>query len=105
MRALNSGVDLQGICLYPAVDIPDWQTGEWAKIGIFDIEDRASCERVPCEQYIDELRRWEKILDRPQSIEPDAVEGGAGRVQLSEVRDQARRWEAETPGLQTVGSK
>jgi beta-glucosidase/6-phospho-beta-glucosidase/beta-galactosidase len=105
MRAINSGVDLQGICLYPVVDIPDWQTNEWAKIGIYDIEDRDSCERIPCEPYIDELRRWQKTLDRVESIEPDGLDGGAGRVQLSEVRDHAREWEASTPGSQTIGSK
>ncbi|MGE5141103.1 MAG: beta-glucosidase, partial [Rudaea sp.] len=29
LRALNDGIDLQGICLFPSIDMPDWQTGEW----------------------------------------------------------------------------
>jgi beta-glucosidase/6-phospho-beta-glucosidase/beta-galactosidase len=105
LRALNSGVDLHGVCLYPCVDIPDWNTGEWAKIGIYDIEDRESCERVPHEPYIEELRRWQKVLDRRESIGRHGETGGAGRVELREVREHARRWEAETPGSQTVGGK
>lgn len=84
MKAMRMGVDLQGVCLYPAVDIPDWNTGEWAKIGIFDIEDRETCERIPCEPYIGELRRWQKLLDQPERFEPDG-----GRIELDEVRKRA----------------
>ena len=103
MKALNSGVDLQGVCLYPFVDIPDWQTQQWAKIGIYDIEDRVSCERIPCDAYIAELRRWQKLLDQPENVEPDAFGNQWGRVQLSEVHKHAAEWEAKTAGSQKVG--
>jgi beta-glucosidase/6-phospho-beta-glucosidase/beta-galactosidase len=97
MKALNGGVDLQGICLYPFVDIPDWQSQKWAKIGLYDIEDAASCERVPCEPYIEELRRWQKKLDQPENVEPDGYGNRWGRVQLAEVRKHAADWE-KAPG-------
>lgn len=100
MKALNSGVDLQGICLYPCVDIPDWNSGEWAKIGIYDVKEPESCERHPCTPYIDELRRWQKILDRPEQVEPDALGGEWGQVNLAEVRKYAAEWERKTPGSQ-----
>lgn len=103
LKALNGGVDLHGVCLYPCVDIPDWLTGDWAKIGIFDIADGHALERCPCDPYIEELRRWQGILDRPQRVEPDALGREWGPVQLSEVREYARRWEAESPGVQSVG--
>jgi beta-glucosidase/6-phospho-beta-glucosidase/beta-galactosidase len=93
LKALNAGIDLQGVCLYPCVDIPDWNSGEWAKIGIFDIEDKETCERLPHQPYIDALRRWQKVLDRPENVEPDSLNGDDRRVQLEEVRDMARRWE------------
>ncbi|HEY0867907.1 MAG TPA: hypothetical protein VGE01_11025 [Fimbriimonas sp.] len=86
-KALNSGVDLQGVCLYPIVDIPDWNSGEWARIGMYDIEDTDTCERIPHGPYIDELRRWQKILDQPEHIESDE-----GRVELDEVRRHAREY-------------
>jgi beta-glucosidase/6-phospho-beta-glucosidase/beta-galactosidase len=106
LRALNSGVDLQGVCLYPCVDIPDWNSGEMAQIGIYDLKDTEACERVPCDAYIEELHRWQQILDHPQHVEPDALRaGGLGTVQLSEVRRHAREWEAQTPGKQTVGAR
>ncbi|HEU4754737.1 MAG TPA: hypothetical protein VFU47_16635, partial [Armatimonadota bacterium] len=106
MKALVSGVDLQGVCLYPCVDIPDWNTGEWAQIGIFELADRDTLERCPCDEYITELRRWQEILDRPQNIEPDAAPGGLGRVDLTEVRRYAEKWAAENGvGRVTAGVK
>lgn len=104
MKALNSGIDLHGVCLYPCVDIPDWQTDEWARIGIFDIEDRETCERIPCDSYIQELRRWQKKLDQPGEIDGDAFGQKWGRVQLEEVRQHAEEWEAKTRGSQRVGA-
>jgi beta-glucosidase/6-phospho-beta-glucosidase/beta-galactosidase len=101
LKALNSGIDLQGICLYPCVDIQDWNTGKLAQIGIYDLKDSEHCERVPCQNYVDELRRWEKILDHPDDIEADTLSrSGLGTVQLSEVRECARKWEEDTPGRQ-----
>jgi beta-glucosidase/6-phospho-beta-glucosidase/beta-galactosidase len=102
MKALNGGVDLHGVCLYPCVDIPDWQSGKWAKIGLFDINDPAGCERCPCDPYIEELRRWEKLIDHAERFDPEELAGEGPRVQLSELREYAREWESRTPGSQTV---
>lgn len=104
MRALNSGVDLQGVCLYPCIDIPDWQSDEWARIGIFDIHDRDTCERIPCESYINELHHWQKTLDQPEHVESDRFGNEWGRVQLDEVRRHAKEWEQNSPGVQKVGA-
>jgi hypothetical protein len=70
---------------------------------MFDIEDEASCQRIPCHPYIEELRRWQRLLDTPEQIEPDGDGSGPGRVQLRELRQHARRWEQETAGSQHVG--
>lgn len=91
-KAINSGVDLHGVCLYPFVDVPDWWTQKWAKIGIFDVADKHSFERVPCDAYIEELRRWQKALDQPENVEPDGYGHRWGRVQLEEVRRYAAEW-------------
>ena len=105
MKALNCGIDLQGVCLYPCVDVPDWQTGEWAKIGIFDIEDRETCERIPCDSYIQELRKWQNLLDQSERIEGHSFGDKWGRVELDEVRRHAREWEEQTSGVQKVGAE
>jgi hypothetical protein len=93
LKALNSGVDLHGVCLYPFVDLPDWWTQTWAKIGVYDIADKERFERVPCDAYIEELRRWQKLLDQPENVEPDGYGHQWGRVQLEEVRRYAAEWE------------
>lgn len=99
MIAINRGVDLHGVCLYPFVDIPDWQSGEWAKIGVYDVEDRESCKRIPCDSYIAELRRWQHMLDQPEHYEADSLDGsGPGVVQLQEVKKHAKEWEARKAG-------
>lgn len=95
-KALNAGVDLQGVCLYPFVDLPDWWSQEWAKIGVYDVADKDSFERVPCDAYVNELRRWQKMLDQPESVEPDGYGSSWGRVQLAEVRRYATEWERKT---------
>lgn len=97
LKALNAGVDLHGVCLYPFVDLPDWWTQKWAKIGVYDIADKTSFERVPCDAYIAELRRWQKLLDQPENVEPDGYGNRWGRVQLAEVRRYAAEWAERSP--------
>ena len=97
LKALNDGVDLHGVCLYPFVDLPDWWSQEWAKIGIYDVADKESFERVPYDPYIEELRRWQKTLDQPENVEPDGYGNEWGRVQLDEVRRYAAQWEQKVP--------
>ncbi len=92
LKALNAGVDLHGVCLYPFVDLPDWWTQKWAEIGVYDVRDKTGFERVPCDPYIAELRRWQKLLDQPENVEPDGYGNQWGRVQLPEVRRYAAEW-------------
>jgi len=99
LKALNAGVELHGVCLYPFVDVPDWWTQKWAKIGIYDVADKESFERVPCDPYIAELRRWQKLLDQPENVEPDGYGNQWGRVQLGEVREYAAKL-AQVPDSQ-----
>jgi beta-glucosidase/6-phospho-beta-glucosidase/beta-galactosidase len=37
MGAIANGVDLQGVCLYPIIDMPDWYSGEWIEYGMWDL--------------------------------------------------------------------
>jgi len=63
LAALEQGVGLHGICLYPGVDMRDWDTGEWVRNGFYDIvEENGDLKRVPAAAYVDELRRWQNIL-------------------------------------------
>jgi len=96
LKAINGGVELHGVCLYPFVDVPDWWSQDWAKIGIYDITDKEEFERVPSDPYIAELRRWQKTLDQPGKVASEGYGKDWGRVELNEVRKFAAEW-AESP--------
>ena len=104
LKAINAGVDLHGVCLYPFIDVPDWFNQKWAKIGIYDVADDDSFERVPCDAYIEELRRWQKLLDQPENVEPDGYGHRWGRVQLAEVRKYAAEWGEKAPAPQDTSA-
>lgn len=89
MAAVNEGIDLHGICLFPAVDMPDWHSGQWLHNGICDlVEERGDLKRVPFQPYVDELRRWQKELNRVTSVDTDPY---SDPVELQDVIDAARR--------------
>jgi hypothetical protein len=89
MKALNAGVDLQGVCLFPFIDMPDWNSGKPACIGVYERADDGG--RVPCQPYIDELRKWEHLLEHPEHSDA-VVNSSDDGVQLSEVKRLARAW-------------
>jgi beta-glucosidase/6-phospho-beta-glucosidase/beta-galactosidase len=56
-RAL--GVPLEGLCIYPIIDRPDWDDpSRWHNSGVWDLCRSADgrLERVPCAEYVEELR-------------------------------------------------
>ncbi|MGY4515046.1 family 1 glycosylhydrolase [Lysobacter sp. HA18] len=93
MAAVNRGIDLHGICLYPAVDMPDWHTGEWLHNGICDVEDDGGrLRRVPYRPYVDELRRWQRELNRVTELDEDPF---SDPVELQDVIDAAKRYQTQ----------
>jgi beta-glucosidase/6-phospho-beta-glucosidase/beta-galactosidase len=59
VQAIDNGVDLQGVCFYPAIDIPDWNSSEWAHIGLCDVDPQHGLARRPVAPYIAELQCWQ----------------------------------------------
>jgi beta-glucosidase/6-phospho-beta-glucosidase/beta-galactosidase len=89
LAAVDSGIDLHGICLFPAVDMQDWHTGEWLHNGICDLVDEGGdLKRVPAENYVNELRRWQKELNRVTVLDEDPF---SDPVELQDVIDAAKR--------------
>ncbi len=89
LAAVRRGIDLQGICLFPAVDMPDWHTGEWVHNGICDVvDDNGDLKRVPHQEFVDELRRWQKELNRVTRLDEDPF---SDPVDLQDVIDAAHR--------------
>jgi beta-glucosidase/6-phospho-beta-glucosidase/beta-galactosidase len=72
LAAVLQGIELHGVCLFPAVDMPNWHTGEWLHNGICDlVREGDDLRRVPFKPYIAELRRWQKILNRVTELDED----------------------------------
>jgi beta-glucosidase/6-phospho-beta-glucosidase/beta-galactosidase len=89
LAAVDEGIDLHGVCLFPAVDMPNWHTGEWLHNGIFDlVEEGGSLRRVPFAPYVEELRRWQRLLNRVTVLDDDPF---SDPVELQDVVDAARR--------------
>ncbi len=89
LAAVHRGIDLHGICLFPAVDMPDWHTGEWLHNGICDlVAEGDDLRRVPYEPYIEELRRWQKLLNRVTVLDEDPF---SDPVDLQDVIAAAER--------------
>jgi beta-glucosidase/6-phospho-beta-glucosidase/beta-galactosidase len=89
MAAVNQGIDLHGICLFPAVDMPDWHTGEWLHNGICDVAERDGVlVREADRDYVAELRRWQKDLNRVTAVDEDPY---SDPVDLQDVIDAAKR--------------
>jgi len=89
LAAVNRGIDLHGICLYPGVDMQDWHTGEWLHSGIADLVPQGGdLARVPYAPYIDDLRRWQKELNRVTVLDEDPF---SDPVDLHDVEEAAKR--------------
>jgi beta-glucosidase/6-phospho-beta-glucosidase/beta-galactosidase len=89
LAAVEAGIDLHGICIFPAVDMQDWHTGEWLHNGICDLlPENDDLKREPDREYIDELRRWQKELNRVTELDEDPF---SDPVELQDVIDAAKR--------------
>jgi beta-glucosidase/6-phospho-beta-glucosidase/beta-galactosidase len=93
LAAVKQGMQLHGICLFPGVDMPDWHTGQWLHNGICDLEEcEGGLRRVPHQPYVDELRRWQKALNRVTVLDEDPY---SDPVNLQDVVDAARRMQPQ----------
>ena len=89
LAAVNSGIDLHGICLFPAIDMPDWHTGQWLRNGLCDVVPEGNVlNRVECAPYIAELRRLQQELNRVTELDEDPF---SDPVELQDVIDAAKR--------------
>ena len=89
LAAVNRGVELHGICLFPAVDMQDWHTREWLHMGIADVEPlpNGALMRKPFLPYVEELHRWQRLLKRVETLDQDPYDKP---VTLEEIRAVAR---------------
>jgi beta-glucosidase/6-phospho-beta-glucosidase/beta-galactosidase len=89
LAAVARGVDLHGICLFPAVDMTDWHNGEWLHMGIADVERLPSgaLMRTPFVPYVEALHTWQRRLGRPTELDEDPY---SAAVDLADIERAAR---------------
>jgi beta-glucosidase/6-phospho-beta-glucosidase/beta-galactosidase len=90
LAAVNRGVNLHGVCLFPAVDMTDWHTGKWLHMGIADVEELAdgTLMRRPFLPYTQMLRQWQKRLKRVTRLDNDPYDTP---VDLDDIVEAAKR--------------
>ena len=89
LASVDRGMELHGVCLFPGVDMPDWNTGEWLHNGIADLQpDGDDLIRIPDPEYVEELHHWERFLGRPEHLDEDPF---SDAVDLGDVVAAARR--------------
>ena len=93
LAAIDVGIDLHGICVFPAVDMPHWHTGEGLHIGICDLlEEGGILKRCPYEPYVQELRRWQKQFAGGASNPLSHV------IKLEDIIEAAKRRQQDKDG-------
>ena len=74
-RAIAEGTPIEGVCLYPILDRPDWHhVDHWHHSGLWDLEPDADgrLQRVLIADYAAELRRAQQGIE---VVEPGAATG------------------------------
>jgi hypothetical protein len=67
--------------------MPDWHTGEWLHNGLCDlVEENGTLKRVSFQPYIDEMRRWQRRLNRVTELDEDPF---SDPVDLSDIKKAA----------------
>ena len=101
IAALKAGVDVQGVCIYPLVDMREWkrgQIGEWGRLGLWDIREADGVvQRVENPGYLRALAETRArleasgLLPRPiAASEPPLRQKHASRDAEDVSRDVAR---------------
>ena len=64
-RARAERVPVEGLCIYPVIDRPDWDDPDhWHNSGLWDLQPGQGerLDRVACEEYLEELGRAQALL-------------------------------------------
>jgi len=61
--AIAKGVDLQGVCIYPVTDRPDWDDlTSYSNCGIWDLDEHGN--RIPHPEYIDAIIQAQTLFEK-----------------------------------------
>ncbi|WP_369013086.1 hypothetical protein [Flavobacterium anhuiense] len=67
LKAQDNGVGLQGICLYPATDRPDWDNLQnYCQCGLWDLDQHKN--RIAHQPYINAVIQAQSKFQKPQNV-------------------------------------
>jgi UDP-galactopyranose mutase len=67
LRCQAAGVPLEGICLYPLIDRPDWEDAHsWHRSGLWDVDRRTGARQLHRPSFR-RLRHWQTLLGAPHA--------------------------------------
>jgi hypothetical protein len=93
-RALEHGVPLAGVCVFPAIDRPDWDLPDhWHNSGLWDVRRTpgGALERTLCDEYATALREAQAIVGRSPAAIAEPLPGGQRRPGSHAAEFAARR--------------
>jgi hypothetical protein len=97
LAAVASGIDRHGICLFSAIDMLDWHTGQRLHHGICDlVADGTDLRRVPDPACVEELGRWQRELNRVTVLDQDPFSDSANCRTSSTQPSVCRRFRTKT---------
>jgi hypothetical protein len=78
--AMQSGIPIQGICIYPIVNHPGWIDDRHCYNGLWDYEDENGAREI-YEPLEEEIHRWQQVFDARERdrISPQALEEALDR--------------------------
>lgn len=66
--AIEMGVPVQGVCIYPILDYPGWDDDRICQSGLWGYADESG-ERPICQEFADELHRQQALMEAALSLE------------------------------------
>jgi hypothetical protein len=89
LAAFNLGVDIQGVCLFPAIGSPDWNSDRFMENGFYDIvKDGPTLNRKLYQPLVQELLYWQQQLNCVNMLSDGKLNEGSLN---HKVKDAARR--------------
>jgi beta-glucosidase/6-phospho-beta-glucosidase/beta-galactosidase len=81
--AVNAGILVEGICLYPITDYPGWTNGRHCQTGLLGLLDQQG-QRAVYKPLADELRRQQALFDGV--CQPQEQQGTVTNAVMSDAR-------------------
>ncbi|HYH22461.1 MAG TPA: beta-glucosidase [Azospirillum sp.] len=75
LAALEAGVPVEGICLYPVLDYPGWTNDRHCKVGLLGYLDAE--HRSVHQPLADELRRWQAVFEGARARRAETADSAA----------------------------